>query len=83
MAENSDTRSSQSKKVDEASSSLGQFSKGKDQTQLCEAHKTDGSGGASGNTTSGTNVSASDQIENMQTGQADHLSLGPDLTKKS
>lgn len=31
--------------------------------------------GASGQTTSGTNVSASDQITNMQTGSADHLDM--------
>ena len=38
--------------------------------------------GAPGNTTGGTSVKASDQVTNMQTGSADHLDLGPDLTKK-
>jgi hypothetical protein len=32
--------------------------------------------GASGQTTAGTPIKASDQVTNMQTGNADHLDLG-------
>lgn len=37
--------------------------------------------GKAGNTTEGTSVKASDQVTNMETGSADHLGMGKDLTK--
>lgn len=81
MAQNSDTRGPSSKKADSASDSLGQYAKG---MSCCElSTSVDGKDstdfvvvGAPGQTTEGTNVKASDQITNMQTGSADHLDMG-------
>ncbi|KAI7158462.1 hypothetical protein KC349_g4833 [Hortaea werneckii] len=60
IAGQSDTRGGSQKKADDASSSIG---------EMANPNK-----GAA--TTEGTNISASDQIQNMGSGSADHLGLG-------
>ncbi|KAI7533728.1 hypothetical protein KC331_g12918 [Hortaea werneckii] len=60
IAGQSDTRGGSQKKADDASSSIG---------EMANPNK-----GAA--TTEGTDISASDQIQNMGSGSADHLGLG-------
>ncbi|RMY85392.1 hypothetical protein D0861_06456 [Hortaea werneckii] len=79
IAGQSDTRGGSQKKADDASSSIGEMA---NPNSMSGPHSPDLNMNRADNvpegaaTTEGTNISASDQIQNMGTGSADHLGLG-------
>ncbi|RMY65374.1 hypothetical protein D0863_09165 [Hortaea werneckii] len=75
IAGQSDTRGGSQKKADDASSSIGEMANPNSMSPDLKMNRADNplEGAA---TTEGTNISASDQIQNMGSGSADHLGLG-------
>ncbi|RMX78581.1 hypothetical protein D0869_08972 [Hortaea werneckii] len=71
IAGQSDTRGGSQKKADDASSSIGEMANPNNLKMNRADNPLEGAA-----TTEGTNISASDQIQNMGSGSADHLGLG-------